>query len=105
MSGEPATPAAHHVPVCAADVAGNGGLGRLFFLPGSDARARVLAGHFEDRRDIPSPRQHNVYLGRIRRGDLGRLLLELGPGDVDPLRRLGVAAPERHPLVELLDGT
>ncbi len=70
MSGEPATPAAHHVPVCAADVAGNGGLGRLFFLPGSDARARVLAGHFEDRRDIPSPRQHNVYLGRIRRGDL-----------------------------------
>ena len=69
MSEEAPSPVAYHLPIGAAEVAGNGDAGRLFFLPGSDARAALLAEHLEERRDIRSERQHNVYLGCLRQGD------------------------------------
>ena len=40
----------HHLPISAEHVSGNEGHGRLFFLPGSDGRARRLAERFVDSR-------------------------------------------------------
>lgn len=61
--------APHHLAVDAAAVAGNGGRGRFFFIPGSDGRARRIAEHFEDHRVHPSPRQLNVHTGVLLAGD------------------------------------
>ena len=60
----------YHLVIGREEVAGNGGIGRVFLLPGSDARARMLGGLLEDRVVHPSPRQLNVYLGKLTRGDL-----------------------------------
>jgi uridine phosphorylase len=82
MSKEAPAPAVQHLPIGPDEVAGNGDKGRLFFLPGSDARARLLAERFEDRREIPSPRQHNVFLGSLRDGavsiDVGTVATGIG---------------------------
>ena len=60
-------PAPHHIRLDADLVAGNNGLGRIFFLPGSVARAKQIAEHFSDLTVHESPRQLNAYLGVLRR--------------------------------------
>lgn len=55
----------HHVNACPLDLAGNQGLGRYVFLPGSDGRAREIAQHFSDVRKLESARCHNIYLGTL----------------------------------------
>jgi len=59
----------HHIEISRDEVAGNDGRGRIFLLPGSDARARVIAERFDAMVVHPSPRQLNVYLGQLRDGD------------------------------------
>jgi uridine phosphorylase len=63
-SGPPFVP--HHIDASIDDLSGNGGIGRYVLLPGSDGRAREIAGHFEGVRERPHPRGHNLYLGQIR---------------------------------------
>jgi uridine phosphorylase len=55
----------HHIDAAAADLAGNNGLGRYVFLPGSDGRAKAIAGFFKNTRVLPSDRGHNIYLGTL----------------------------------------
>lgn len=55
----------HHLSVGAEELSGNGGYGRLFFVPGSDGRAKQISQHFEDLQVFPNSRQHNVYTGRL----------------------------------------
>ncbi len=77
----------HHVTLEASHVAGNGGRGRFFLLPGSDARARQLGERFEDLRVVPSPRQHNAYLGRLALAegylDVGAVSTGMGTPSLD----------------------
>ncbi len=58
----------HHLRVTPDDVAGNGGRGRVFLVPGSDARVRRIAERLEDVRVRRSPRLHDVHLGTWRDG-------------------------------------
>jgi uridine phosphorylase len=59
----------HHLRLTPEDVAGNGGRGRVFLVPGSDARARRIAERLSGVRVCPSPRGHDVHLGAYRDGD------------------------------------
>jgi uridine phosphorylase len=54
-----------HLNAAADDIAGNDGIGRYIFLPGSDGRAQVIAGYFDNLSVITHPRAHNLYLGTI----------------------------------------
>jgi len=56
----------HHINASQDDLAGNNGLGRYIFLPGSDGRAREIAQHFQDVTVLRSDRAHNLYLGRLQ---------------------------------------
>lgn len=67
QNGEPFVP--HHMNATPEDLAGNGGVGRYLFLPGSDGRARQIAERFEDAQVMAHPRGHNLYTGRLRMGD------------------------------------
>jgi uridine phosphorylase len=82
---EHATP--HHLTIGPEHCAGNERFGRLFLLPGSDGRARQIAEQFTDLQVVPSPRQHNVYLGRLagRDGllDVGTVATGMGCPSVD----------------------
>lgn len=60
----------HHISASRDDLAGNHGLGRYVFLPGSDGRAKKIAGHFDDVTVRPSDRGHNLYLGKLKRKGL-----------------------------------
>ncbi|MBT3220852.1 MAG: uridine phosphorylase [Proteobacteria bacterium] len=60
---------AQHLPIEAKHTKGNGQYGRLFFLPGSDGRARRISERFEGLEVINNDRQHNVYLGHVKVGD------------------------------------
>ncbi len=57
--------APHHLAIGPEHVTGNGRLGRVFLLPGSDGRARRIGERFSGLEVVPSDRQHNVYLGRL----------------------------------------
>jgi uridine phosphorylase len=57
----------HHIRIGPDQVAGNGGLGRVFFVPGSSARTEALAEHFVDLQVFPSPRHLDVFIGRYER--------------------------------------
>ena len=59
----------HHINATEADLAGNGGVGRYIFFPGSDARSQSISKHFSDLRVLASPRQHNLYLGTLEGKD------------------------------------
>lgn len=78
---------AHHIEIGRDEVAGNDGRGRVFLLPGSDARARLIAEHFENTVTHPSPRQLNVYLGTLKDGertiDVGTVASGMGSPSVD----------------------
>lgn len=60
----------HHLPLSEKHVRGNGDHGRVFFLPGSDGRARRIGQRFNGLEVLESERQHNVYLGQIQASDL-----------------------------------
>ena len=55
----------HHIHATADDFAGNHGIGRYVFMPGSDGRAREIASHFNQMEAKQHPRGHNVYLGTL----------------------------------------
>jgi uridine phosphorylase len=58
----------HHIRIGPEQVAGNGGLGRVFFVPGSSARTEALAEHFTDVQCFPSPRRLDAFIGRYSSG-------------------------------------
>lgn len=63
MSNTEFTP--HHINATAADLAGNNGIGRYIFLPGSDGRAKEIAQHFDNVVIKQHSRGHDLYLGTI----------------------------------------
>ncbi len=78
----------HHVTLEPGDTEGNGGLGRVFLLPGSDGRAEAMASLLENVTVRPSPRRLTAYLGqyRARNGslvDVGCLSTGMGTPSVD----------------------
>ncbi|MBA3662547.1 MAG: nucleoside phosphorylase [Gammaproteobacteria bacterium] len=58
----------HHINATTDHLAGNGGLGRYIFLPGSDGRAKEIAQHFHDVTIQAHPRGHHLYLGSLTMG-------------------------------------
>ncbi|MBU1628826.1 MAG: nucleoside phosphorylase, partial [Gammaproteobacteria bacterium] len=56
---------AEHINAVEEDLAGNNGIGRYVFLPGSDGRAKQIADHFSSVTVKESSRAHNLYLGEI----------------------------------------
>jgi len=56
---------AHHLNASHIDLAGNEGIGRYIFLPGSDGRAQALAKHFENVTIKHHERGHHLYLGTL----------------------------------------
>jgi uridine phosphorylase len=79
--------APHHLAIEPEHCVGNGDLGRLFLLPGSDGRARQIGERLGDPQVVPSPRQHNVYLGRVDSPhgvvDVGSVATGMGCPSVD----------------------
>lgn len=59
----------YHMNATHADLAGNEGIGRYIFLPGSDGRARKLAEQFENLVIKEHPRGHHLYLGTLSDGE------------------------------------
>ncbi len=57
----------HHICIGPEQVAGNGGLGRVFLVPGSSARTEAIAEHLLDLQVFPSPRRLDVFIGRYER--------------------------------------
>lgn len=55
----------HHINGTAEDMMGNKGIGRYFFLPGSEGRAHEIAQRFENLIVKQHERGHNLYLGQI----------------------------------------
>jgi uridine phosphorylase len=55
----------HHINAEPADLAGNHGIGRYVFLPGSDGRAKLIAESFDDVTVKEHPRGHHLYLGTL----------------------------------------
>ena len=55
----------HHLNATANDLAGNNGIGRYIFLPGSDGRAKGIAQQFDHLTVKSHSREHNLYLGTI----------------------------------------
>lgn len=58
----------HHISAAKEDLAGNEGIGRYIFIPGSDGRARSIADNFSNLRVSEHPRGHHLYLGTIHNG-------------------------------------
>jgi len=91
---------AHHLNIGAEHTVGNGGDGRLFFLPGSDGRARRLSERFVHRQVIASDRQLNVYLGQLEAGglpvDVGAVATGMGCPSVDIVLTELITQGARH---------
>lgn len=61
---------AHHLHITPDDAAGNQGLGRYFLVPGSPARAKLIAEMFDSvSKEILPPRRNDTYLGTVRAED------------------------------------
>lgn len=77
----------HHLALGPDHLAGNDGLGRYIFLPGSDARATRIASHFEDVEVIGNPRGLRTHLGRLRLDgaelDVAVSCSGMGPGSAE----------------------
>ncbi|MDQ5884686.1 MAG: Uridine phosphorylase [Pseudomonadota bacterium] len=54
-----------HIPATNEDIQGNHGIGRYFFLTGSDGRAQQISERFHHRVEKLHPRQHNLYMGQM----------------------------------------
>ncbi len=61
---------AHHLEIGPGEMAGNDGLGRYVFLPGSPDRAARVARRFDDARRLDNRRGLGVHLGRLHRDGL-----------------------------------
>lgn len=61
---------AHHLEIEPEKLAGNDGLGRYVFLPGSRDRAARMARRFHDAQALENRRGLDVHVGRLVRGDL-----------------------------------
>lgn len=59
----------HHLEIDAAELGGNGDLGRYVLVPGSIDRASRIAAKLEDVRVLTNRRRLDVFLGTLRRGD------------------------------------
>jgi len=73
----------HHITATAADLAGNGGAGRYFLLPGSNGRAARIAAMFREGKEgvvvRRSSRGHDVYLGSLASpGSNGGAAIDVG---------------------------
>ncbi|OGT58366.1 MAG: hypothetical protein A3F14_02175 [Gammaproteobacteria bacterium RIFCSPHIGHO2_12_FULL_43_28] len=55
----------YHINASPEDLAGNQGIGRYIFLPGSDGRAKAIAEHFNELTVKNHPRGHHLYLGTL----------------------------------------
>lgn len=58
-----------HINATQEDLEGNNGIGRYIFLPGSDGRAKEIAGHFDNMTVKHHQREHNLYLGTLESED------------------------------------
>ena len=56
----------HHILLGPQHLAGNDGLGRVVFLPGSRSRAATIAQRFEDVTEVSNPRALDAWLGTLR---------------------------------------
>lgn len=56
---------AQHITATEEDLAGNNGIGRYIFLPGSEGRAAEIASLFENKTMRSHHRSHNLYLGQL----------------------------------------
>jgi uridine phosphorylase len=63
---EPFTFTPHHINATQSDFAGNNGIGRYIFLPGSNGRAKEIAQQFDDVIVKEHPRGHHLYLGSLK---------------------------------------
>jgi uridine phosphorylase len=54
-----------HLNAAAEDFAGNAGIGRYVFLPGSDGHAQEIAGYFKNMTVQSHHRAHHLYLGTL----------------------------------------
>lgn len=90
----------HHILLGPEHLAGNGGLGRTVFLPGSTARASQIATHFEDLELVENPRGHTAHLGVLRRGGRALEVLSIssgmGPGSAEVILQELLAAGARR---------
>lgn len=81
----------HHITATVLDMAGNGGVGRCFLLPGSNGRAERIASMFREGKEgvvvRRSSRGHTVYLGTLFSGgtviDVGVVATGMGCPSVD----------------------
>jgi uridine phosphorylase len=79
----------HHLKIVPAQVAGNGGRGRYFLLPGSPGRAKALAELFDEvSEEIITPRHNDTYLGRVKATDgswidVAATSTGMGPGSTE----------------------
>ncbi len=55
----------YHINAAHEDFAGNQGIGRYVFMPGSDGRAKEIASHFDNLQTKTHPRGHNLYCGTL----------------------------------------
>lgn len=90
----------HHIQLDRTHLAGNGGLGRTVFLPGSAARAAQIAGHFEQAEVVDNPRGLRAHLGVLRRGgralDVLAISSGMGPGSAEIVAHELIAAGARR---------
>jgi uridine phosphorylase len=56
----------HHINATPSDFAGNNGIGRYVFLPGSNGRAKQIASFFDNVTVKEHPRGHHLYLGTLQ---------------------------------------
>lgn len=54
-----------HINVTENDLAGNDGIGRYLFIPGSDGRAKEIASYLDHLVVKSHPRGHNIYMGTL----------------------------------------
>lgn len=73
---------AQHLNASPQEVKGNKGVGRYFFLTGSDARAREISQHFQQVSINKHPRHHDLYLGSLagNNGNVDVAAISIGMG-------------------------
>jgi uridine phosphorylase len=73
----------HHISATSADLKGNGKVGRYFFIPGSNARAAVIAKNFKNVRVLKSSRGHDIHLGTLNGVEVAAVSTGMGCPSVD----------------------
>lgn len=90
----------HHILLGPEHLAGNGGLGRTVFLPGSASRAAQIAEHFEDVQVVDNPRGLTAHLGVLRLGedplDVLAISSGMGPASTEIVMHELIAAGARR---------